>query len=171
MPPLLVLGGIIRGPRGWKKQDRRENESQAVPQPASHLVGTGLLFRNPIPPPANGGEPAQATATQCRFALRLLGPFNALVRTGLSPHPGSLGLRASAYFFPFTVIGNMQLTYFILYYPAFVKFFWCPLSACSHAERIKSTGGGLLVHISNAIEPCRTSIPNPLMAAAPVARA
>lgn len=53
-----------------------------------------------MPPPANGGEPAQVTATTVYsgFTLRLPGPFSVRVRIGLSPSPDSLAPRLDAYF-------------------------------------------------------------------------
>lgn len=64
-----------------------------------------------MPPPANGGEPAQATATTVYsgFTLRLPGPFSVRVRIGLSPFPDSLALRLDAYFLPFTVFHHDRL--------------------------------------------------------------
>lgn len=106
----FARGATLFGPSGENPEDPEARKkltavrakSQAVTQPASHSAGTGFLVRNPIPPPVNGGEPAQATVAFSKFALRLPGPFNALVRTGLPPHPSSLGLRLSTYYFPIT---------------------------------------------------------------------
>ena len=53
-----------------EKENRRESKSQAVDWPASHSESTGFPRWNPIPPPVNGGEPAQATTTLLQPQVR-----------------------------------------------------------------------------------------------------
>ena len=48
--------------------------------------------------PDNGGQPGSGYSVVRHFALRLRGPFNAVVRTGFSLDARSLGRRFSAYY-------------------------------------------------------------------------